>query len=102
MDDKQVSNYPIQGTSFHLLLYALIMIERWMKKKKFKSKICLEVHDSGIFDCVEEETIPIAKKFKEITHDLINKFPWLAVPMDSEPDISERNGSFAKMDLLEI
>lgn len=102
MDSKQVSNYPIQATSFHLLLYVLIIMEKWLKKNNMRTKICLEVHDSGIFDSPEDEYIPVAEKFKTVTAALIKKFNWLEVPMDSEPDISEKNGNFAEMKGLEI
>lgn len=102
MDFKQIGNYPIQGTSFHLLLYTLIVIEKWLKKNNMKTKLCLEVHDSGIFDSPEDEYIPVAKKFKEITAKFIYKFDFLEVPMDSEPDVSEKDGNFAEMKGLEV
>lgn len=102
MDEKQVSNYPIQGTSFHLLLFVLIQMEKWLEKKKKQSKLCLEVHDSGIFDCVKNETASVAKQFQKYTHDLINIFDWLVVPMDSEADVSKVNGNFAEMKELKL
>lgn len=102
MDEKQVSNYPIQGTSFHLLLFVLIQMEKWLEKKKKQSKLCLEVHDSGIFDCVKNETVSVAKQFRKYTHNLINVFDWLVVSMDSEADVSEVNGNFAEMKELKL
>lgn len=97
MDEKQVSNYPIQGTSFHLLLYSLIIIEMKLNAAKLKTKVCLEVHDSGIFDAPEKEVDQVVQLFKNVTSHLKTKFPWLSVDMKADADVSEINGNFANM-----
>ncbi len=97
MDDKQGSNYPIQGTSFHLLMYALIILERWLLVNRYKTKIALEIHDSGIFDGPDDEKIAVTTKFQEITTGLKYKFKWLEVSMSSEASVSKVNGNFAYM-----
>lgn len=98
MDEKQASNYQIQGTSFHLLLYCLIMMDIKMRKAGYKTDICLEVHDSGIFDSPENEVEPIVKLFKSVTSGLKNKFTWLSVAMQADADVSKVNGNFSEME----
>ena len=45
---NQVINTPIQGAAFHCLLKCLIILHKWLKKYKMKSRICGQVHDSMI------------------------------------------------------
>jgi hypothetical protein len=47
--------YIVHNSSFHLFLDALSKIDEEIIKRKLKSKICIEIHDSATFDAVPEE-----------------------------------------------
>ncbi len=67
---NQIINTPIQATSFHCLLDALIRIEdEW----NFESLPILQVHDSILFDCKEREVDYIIELVSECS---INKPDW--------------------------
>lgn len=100
MDNKQCANFPIQSSSFHLLLYSLIKVEQFIKKNKFKTKIVGTIHDSIVLDIPENEIIAVTTGIVKIVHSLKDKFKWLVVPMEMEIEISrlrEHNGNFAEM-----
>lgn len=104
MDRKQVANYPVQGTAFHLLLTCLNMLSEEKKKRKWKSKFIGQVHDSGIIDLVPEEKDEILSEFKHIA---AVKFPKMfsfigKIPFRVDGEISEINGNFAKLTEYEI
>ncbi|MCS7204734.1 MAG: DNA polymerase I [Leptospiraceae bacterium] len=61
-------NTPIQGTSADIIKLAMIQIHKELKRKKFQSKLVLQVHDELVFEAKEEEIedlIAMAKNHME-------------------------------------
>jgi len=77
---RQVFNSPIQGTAFHMLLEGLIAVEEKMRAAGLKSEAVLEVHDSILFDAVEDEVETIKEICEEVL--LRNRYDWQTVPME--------------------
>lgn len=93
---KQVCNYPIQGSSFHCLLWSLIQLQKWMIEKKLKSRIVFEIHDSlGIYFHLKEIDYVLEKAHKIMTVDIIKHWPWIIVPLTIEAEIAPEGGSWA-------
>ncbi len=89
---NQVINCPVQGTAFHCLLWSLIRLVRIMKKKKMRSKIVAEVHDSMVADVHKDELddfIEMAKR--TMTEDIRKAWAWLIVPLAVDVEVSETN-----------
>jgi len=101
LDKKQINNYPIQGTSFHLLLYAIYELHTWLKENNMETKCLGEVHDSVVLTSPEHEYKIVIKKFMEITRKLHIVFPWMSSPMEAEADISKIDGNFYEMEKYE-
>jgi len=97
MDWKQVANYPIQGTSFHLLLIVLLKMFNWLKREGMKTKLCGQIHDSGFFDSPENEYQIVIKQFQKYTKKLKEEYKWLPVEMKADAEVSLLNGDFARM-----
>jgi uracil-DNA glycosylase family 4 len=92
---NQIVNFPIQGSAFHCLLWTLIQLHKKIKKYKFKSEICSQVHDSLIINLVPEEKEEIFSSLKNIiTKKLPEHFPWIIVPMELEAEITPIDGSW--------
>src|SRR4029077_4537362 len=49
-EKNQVVNFPIQGSAFHCLLWALVDLQRWIIKNKMGSLIVGQIHDSMLLD----------------------------------------------------
>ena len=103
MDKKQVANFPIQGTAFHLLLTCLNLLRKRKREFGWKSNLIGQVHDSGILDLVPQEKDEILSQFKHIAEvELAELFPWINVPFKIEGDCSEIDGNFAEMEEYKI
>jgi len=53
--ERNAINSPIQGSAADMIKLAMIRVHNEMKKKKWESKMILQVHDELVFDAVENE-----------------------------------------------
>ncbi len=94
MDRKQVCNYPIQGHSFHILLWIAIQLSKFIKTNNLRAKMVLEIHDEIVFDIPEQEVKTIADEVNRLIHEELPKFEWALVPFEVEFSITPVNGSW--------
>ena len=75
--ERAAINMPIQGTAADMLKIAMINIHREMQKRKFQSKMILQVHDELVFEAVINEI--------EEIKDLVTKLMVDALPLGRVP-----------------
>lgn len=86
---NEVINYPVQGSAFHWLLWSLIHIQRQLKKRKMKTLIIGQIHDSILADVPEEEMSDyIALASRIMTRSVRKHWKWIIVPLDIEVEAS--------------
>jgi len=90
-----VTNYPVQGSAFHCLLWTLIRVNRLLRKYKMRSMIVGQIHDSLIGDVHQKEL----KNYLEIvehtvTVELRKAYPWLIVPLEVEYELAPVGGNW--------
>jgi DNA polymerase-1 len=69
--ENQIKNYPVQGMAGgDCLPLCAVVIRRGMLKHGLKSKMILTVHDSIVFDYIEEELPILAKLCSEVANNL--------------------------------
>jgi len=96
MRKNDVTNYPIQGASFHCLLWSLIKLDAFLIKGNFDSKIIGQIHDSIVLDMLPEEAPVIIKKIQTIVNEeLPTAWKWINVPIEMEMQQYKLNGSWA-------
>jgi len=92
---NDATNYPIQGASFHCLLWALPRIQAELKRKRMKSRIVGEIHDCLVADVPPGEL----QEFVEICHrimtvDIAKEWRWLIVPLEAECEAADVDASW--------
>jgi DNA polymerase I-like protein with 3'-5' exonuclease and polymerase domains len=94
MAKNQIINYPIQGSAFHCLLWSLIQIvQKELKKRKMKTIVVGQIHDSIIADVVEEELEEYLAMSNEVmTRRIIKDWPWIITPLEIEAEATPING----------
>ena len=76
--ERNAINTPIQGSAADMIKMAMILIHRWMKEEKVKSKMLLQVHDELVFDVHVEEEKLMASRIPEFMKTALE----LEVPME--------------------
>ncbi len=86
---NEVINYPVQGSAFHWLLWSLIQIQRQLKKRRMKTLIIGQIHDSILADVPEKEVNDyIALASQIMTRSIRRHWKWIIVPLDIEVEVS--------------
>lgn len=86
---NEVINYPAQGTGFHFLLWSLIRLEAWLRKRKMRSVVIGQIHDSIVADVHESELPRFLRKAERImTEDIRVAWPWINVPLSVDASVT--------------
>jgi len=92
MRKNAVTNYPIQGSAFHILLWTLIHLQKAFDELKMKSKIIAEIHDSGLIDVFPGELERVVYIIQKLGTEYVRKvWKWIIVPLRIEFEVTEPN-----------
>lgn len=85
---KQTSNYPIQGSAFHCLLWTLIKNQKLNNKNRVGRLTVGQIHDSLISDVPERELADHLEQINYVVSVLLPKhWEWIIVPLQIETEI---------------
>jgi DNA polymerase-1 len=103
MGRNAVINYPVQGAAFHCLLWSLIRIQKILRKRKMKTKIVGQIHDSIVADVPVGELDDYLAIVQRVTRkDILKAYPWIIVPLVIECEIAPLNGSWFDKEEVKI
>lgn len=89
---NNLMNTPIQGPAFHLLLWSLIQLVKRMRKKKMRSVVVGQIHDSINGDIHKAELDDYLGMAREIMEDEVREhWDWIIVPLEVEVEVAETN-----------
>jgi DNA polymerase-1 len=92
---NQVLNFSIQGSAFHCLLWCIIQINKELKRKKMRSRIVGQIHDSIIGDVHKNEIQDyLTICHRVMTVDLPKHYKWINVEMEMTPDVAPFGGTW--------
>ena len=99
---NDITNYPVQGSAWHCLLWSLPRINRILRKYKMRTRIIGQIHDSIQTDgppSERDDVIDVCEKI--MTRDVLVAYPWINTPIATEPEACPIGGSwFDKMGLV--
>lgn len=88
MNRNDATNYPIQGSAFHCLLWSFIELDRFLRKKKFKTRLVGQIHDAIVLDVHPKELDQICIILQEVmVNRLRQAWKWIIVPLAIEIDV---------------
>lgn len=92
---NDVINYPVQGTSFHLLLWCLTELNAWLKRNKMRTVIITHIHDSIVLDAHPDELQRVLSKAAWLMTVGVRKhWKWICVPLEAEVEVSPQGKSW--------
>jgi hypothetical protein len=90
MSQNDVTNYPVQGSAFHCLLWSFIQIDRIQREENWDSRLCGQIHDSMVMDVLPAELKKVVQTTLRVTtKDLMKHFKWINIPLEIEADLCE-------------
>jgi DNA polymerase-1 len=97
MDRNDVTNYPIQGSSFHVLLWCLNrLVLKELPKRNMRTKIIGQIHDSILADVPPSELDDFLDLcYRVMVRKTQRHFKWFVVPMEIEAGVAPVGGSWA-------
>lgn len=103
LDRKQAINYPIQGSSFHWLLWCLIRIQKLLRKYRMKSVVVGQIHDSIVGDIHKKELKTYLEIVKQVIYEeLPRHWSWIIVPLIVEAELAPLGGSWYEKKEIEL
>lgn len=86
---NQIINSPVQGSAFHICLMTLILMERELRKRKMKSRIVGQIHDSIIGNVHVKEKDDYLAMMKHFATVVVPKmWKWIIVPLKIEAEVA--------------
>jgi DNA polymerase I-like protein with 3'-5' exonuclease and polymerase domains len=102
-DRKKIINYPIQGTAFHCLLWSLIRLQKLLMKKRMKSLIVGQIHDSIVADVPAKEKDDYLELANRVmTVDIKKHWNWITTPIEVEAEVTPLNRSWFEKEEVKI
>lgn len=103
MKFTEVTNYPIQGSAFHCLLWNLIHVQDPIKKISGRSSVIGQIHDDIVGDVHPDDE----NEFDRLinlwgTKKIREHWDWIIVPLKIEKERSEIDGSWDSMEECEM
>lgn len=82
MKRNDCTNYPIQGSAFHCLLWSLIRLQRQIERRGLNTMLIGQIHDSILADVPEEELQEVLTMASDImTGKIMQAWDWITVPL---------------------
>lgn len=92
---NDVINYPVQGAAFHCLLWSLVRLQRLLKKRKMKTLIVGQIHDSIVADVPEEELQDYLELAQYVMTVLLRKkWKWIITTLEIEAEVAPVGASW--------
>ena len=96
MSKNDVTNYPIQGSAFHCLLWSFIELDKIAIQECWDTKLIGQIHDAILLDVYPPELDHVVATVKRVACDELRKvWKWIITPLDVDVDVCEVNGSWA-------
>lgn len=92
---NDIINYPVQGASFHWLLWSLIHVQKELRRRKMKSRLVGQIHDSLIGEVHHTEVADYSKIVHRVmTQDVREHWDWIITDLDIEMEAAPLNGTW--------
>lgn len=91
-------NLHVQGSASHLLFWTLLKTNPIIRGMSGRSASIATIHDAVVIDAHPSEVEAIVRLVLDYGTNKVREFwPWITMPLRMEPEVSEVDGSWAKM-----
>lgn len=95
MTRNEVTNSPIQGSAFHCLLLAFIILDDIIIRQGWDSRLVGQIHDEVLLDVHPSEEEHVIKTVHWVMTQAVPEiYKFINVPLEAEADITPLDGSW--------
>lgn len=95
MTRNEVTNSPIQGSAFHCLLLAFIILDHIAIEQKWDSKLVAQIHDEVLIDIHPAEEDHVLETVRWCMTEAVPQiYKFINIPLEVEADITPVDGSW--------
>ncbi len=95
LSKNDVINWPVQGASFHCLLWSLISIAATLRKRRMRTRIIGQIHDSIIAEVYKgEEADYVQIAHEAMTRKVREHWDWIITPLEIEVEAAPLGGTW--------
>lgn len=98
MTRNNLYNYKIQGTAFHLLLWAMMQLHYSCLENGWQSYVMWQIHDStptAVWPTEQKEVLKMCNNI--MVKKILKKFKWINTPLKVEYKFTEIDGTYADL-----
>jgi len=89
---NNLMNTPIQGPSFHLLLWSMIRVNDLLREREMKSMVIGQIHDSISLDVHKDEFQEVMDMLEQVmTIDVREHWDWVVTRLEIEAEATSTN-----------
>ncbi len=98
-----VINCPVQGSAFHCLLWAIIQINKEIKRRGMKTLLVGQIHDSLVADVPDDEVDDyLAIVRRTLMEDLPKHWEWIIAGIELEASVCPVGGNWHQKEVVEV
>jgi DNA polymerase-1 len=102
-NSKQIHNYPIQSSAFHCNLWCIIQITKELQKRKMRTRLIGQIHDSVVADIHKDELYDFLKLARDITDKMLPEtWKWITAPIGIEAEVAPVGASWFELEPIEL
>lgn len=103
MGKNDVTNYPVQGSAFHCLLWSFIQMDKIIRKNKWRTRLVGQIHDSMLFDVYPPELQDVLVAVRNVWEKkLPATWKWIIVPMTIDAEVTGVDKSWYEKKSIEL
>ena len=98
---NDVTNYPVQGSAFHCLLWTFVEVDKVARRERWDSALVGQIHDCVLVDAHPAELDHVVDVVERVsTKELPEAWSWIIVPLEVDVEVCGMDAPWSEKKLM--